>query len=372
MLREHRLDALLLTHPADLAYATDFTGEDSIGIVTARSMVLVTDSRFDEQAHRECPWLRKVLRDGKMTDALARTLGRLNARRIGFEAAFTSFATVHGLQKAMSQGATSRRRRSGRGGAARAGSAARGEIRLVPLENVLAGLRKVKDEGELAILRRAVATAEGAFLAVRRRLQPGLTENEVAARLTWEMRRRGASDASFPVIVAAGANSALPHYRPRQTPLRRSGVLLVDWGARVDGYCSDLTRTLFMGRPAGELRKVYEIVLEAQLAAIEQIRPGVSTCDVDRTARDVIERAGYGPRFGHSLGHGIGRDIHEAPGLRKNPPGEPLMPGMVVTVEPGVYLPGLGGVRIEDDVLVTPTGCEVLSTLSKRLEDNIV
>lgn len=365
VLREHGLDALLLTHPADLAWATDFTGEDSLGIVTPRTMVLVTDSRFEEQAQRECPWLRVVLREGKMADVLGRTLLKMGVGRIGFEAATTSFGLVMGLRAALAGHGVARAARS-------RPATSRRPLRFVPMENVLVGLRKVKDDVELAVLRRAVKVAEDAFLTLRPRLKPGMTENEVAATLTWEMRRRGASDASFPVIVAAGANSSLPHYRPRQVKLPRRGVLLVDWGARLDGYCSDLTRTLFIGRPAGELKRVYGVVLEAQLAAIAAIRPGVNTCDVDKAARDHIAQAGYGPRFGHGLGHGIGRDIHEAPGLRKTPPGEPLRPGMVVTVEPGVYLPGVGGVRIEDDVLVTDTGCEVLSSLGKTLDDNII
>jgi len=183
-----------------------------------------------------------------------------------------------------------------------------------------------------------------------------------------ELRSRGASNSSFPVIVAAAANSSLPHYRPGETLVQRDQPLLIDWGALVKGYCSDLTRTLMIGRVSPQMKKIYNIVLEAQMAAIDFLRPGVTTMQADKIAREVIEKAGFGKQFGHGLGHGIGRDIHELPTLRKTGVEEELRPGMIVTVEPGIYLPGEGGVRIEDDVLITHSGCEVLSSLDKSFE----
>lgn len=361
-MRALKIDVLLLTHPADLAYATDFTGEDSIGVLSARDFVLVTDFRFQEQAQIECGWLKTVLRDGKMTDALTSVLARMAPERIGFEANYTPYGTIHALGKAIAE---YRKNASGK-------AAAWKKPEFVPLENVLVGLRKVKDDHEVKILRGAVEVAEEAFLALREAVEPGQTENYLAGLLVMELRARGASDSSFPVIVAAGANSSLPHYRPREVVVRKNAPLLIDWGARYAGYCSDLTRTLLIGRVSSQIREIYKVVLDAQLAAIASLRPGVKTVEVDKVARDLIGAAGYGERFGHGLGHGIGRDIHEGPGLRKSGPGDELRPGMVVTVEPGIYLPGVGGVRIEDDVLITHSGCEVLSSLSKKLEDNVI
>ena len=236
------------------------------------------------------------------------------------------------------------------------------------MENVMVNLRKMKDDHEIDLIRKSAAVAEEAFTAIRAEIKAGLTENYLAGLLIFELRSRGASDSSFPVIVAAGANSSLPHYRPGEALVARDQPLLIDWGAIYKGYCSDLTRTLMIGRVSEKMKKIYKIVLDAQAAAIKFLRPGVTTMQADRVARDVIEKAGFGKQFGHGLGHGIGREIHELPVMRKTGGEEELRPGMVVTVEPGIYLPGEGGVRIEDDVLITHSGCEVLTTLDKTLE----
>jgi len=203
---------------------------------------------------------------------------------------------------------------------------------------------------------------------VRGEIKVGLTENHLAGLLVFELRSRGAANSSFPVIVAAAANSSLPHYRPGEALVQRDQPLLVDWGAIYKGYCSDLTRTLIVGRVSPRIKQIYKVVQEAQEAAIRFMRPGVTTMQADRVARDVIERAGFGKEFGHGLGHGIGREIHELPTMRKTGGEEELRPGMIVTVEPGIYLPGEGGVRIEDDVLITHSGCEVLSNLDRTFE----
>lgn len=341
------LNGLLLTHPPDIAYLTDFTGDDSVALVTPRQIWLVTDFRYKEQAHIEAGWLRLVIRSGQMDEALAKTLRKAAVGRVGFEAGRTTVAQLRGLQKALRQH--------------------KPPIKTVPLDGLVPNLRKIKDQHEISIIRDAVEAAERAFGAVRAKVRPGMTENYVAALLTMEMRARGASGSSFPVIVAAGPSSSLPHYRPGQTVVRNGQPLLIDWGALLGGYCSDLTRTLFVGPVSKRMREIYKVVLDAQLSAIAALRPGLTTHQADRVARDIIRKAGYGKYFGHGLGHGIGRDIHELPALRKSGVDEPLRPGMVVTVEPGIYLPGEGGVRIEDDVLITPSGCEVLSSLDKSL-----
>jgi Xaa-Pro aminopeptidase len=343
-----KLDGMLLTHPPDLAYLTNFSGDDSIGIVGEKDIYLVTDFRYQEQAEQEAGWVKATIREGKMEEAVAKTVGAAKLTRLGFEANFATVGQIDALATQIKEQKL--------------------DVELVPLENVMSNIRKVKDDHEIDLTRKAVAVAEEAFDAVRGEIEAGQTENYLAGLLVLELRSRGASNSSFPVIVAAGANSSLPHYRPGEALVQRDQPLLIDWGALMKGYCSDLTRTLMIGRVSPKMKEIYKVVLEAQLAAINFLRPGVTTIQADRVARDVIDKAGYGKQFGHGLGHGIGRDIHELPTLRKSGTEEELRPGMIVTVEPGIYLPGEGGVRIEDDVLITHSGCEVLSSLDKSFE----
>ena len=343
-----KLDGLLLTHPPDLAYLTNFTGEDSIGLVAERDIHLITDFRYEEQAGIEAAWLKLTIRDHKMEDALIKAIGAAKVKRVGFEANYATVGQIDALTRALKE--------------------AKLNVELVPLENVMANIRKVKDDHEIDLIRKSVAVAEEAFDAIRDEIKPGQTENYLAGLLVLELRSRGASNSSFPVIVAAGANSSLPHYRPGEALVQRDQPLLIDWGALVKGYASDLTRTLMVGRVSPKMKEIYKAVLAAQEAAIGFLRPGVTSMQADRVARDVIEEAGFGKQFGHGLGHGLGRDIHELPVMRKTGGEEELRPGMIVTVEPGIYLPGEGGVRIEDDVLITHSGCEVLSSLEKSFE----
>ncbi len=310
----------------------------------------MTDFRYREQAEIEAGWLKVTMRDGKMADAVSRILGEAKVKRVGFEANFTTVGQIDGLQTAMKNVKDIK------------------PPELVPLDNVMTKIRRVKDDNEIDLIRKSVGVAEEAYDAVRGGIEVGMTENDLAGEMIFELRSRGASDSSFPVIVAAGANSSLPHYRPGEALVQKDQPLLIDWGARFKGYCSDLTRTLMIGRVSDKMKHVYKVVLEAQLAAISFLRPGVTTHQADRVARDIIDKAGFKEFFGHGLGHGIGREIHELPSMNKNAVDEELRPGMVVTVEPGVYLPGEGGVRIEDDVLITHSGCEVLSSLDKTFE----
>jgi Xaa-Pro aminopeptidase len=349
-LKTLNLDALLLTLPADLAYLTNFTGDDSIGIITASSVWLVTDFRYKEQAELEAGWLKTVMREGKMSVALAETLLETKAKRIGFEANSTIFGQVHALDNAIKE------------------KSRMAKIELVPVEDLMVNIRKVKDDHEIDLIRKAVAVAEEAFTAIQSEIEVGQSENYLAGLLVSELRSRGASDSSFPVIVAAGANSSLPHYRPGDTLIQKDKPLLIDWGALFQGYCSDLTRTMMIGKTNPKIKEIYKVVLDAQMAAIAFMRPGVTTQQADRVARDIIDKAGYREQFGHGLGHGIGRQIHELPTMRRTGGEEELRPGMIITVEPGIYLPGEGGVRIEDDVLITHSGCEVLSSLEKSFE----
>jgi Xaa-Pro aminopeptidase len=353
-MKELNLDGLLLTHAPDLSYLTNFTGDDSVGLLTVKDFYLVTDFRYKEQAEIEAGWLKVTMREGKMADACARMLAEAKAKRVGFEANFTTVGQLDALQTALKE--QNKENKDAK------------PPELVPLDNVMTKIRRVKDDNEIDLIRKSVGVAEEAFEAIRGEITVGQTENYLAGQIVFELRSRGASNSSFPVIVAAGANSSLPHYRPGETLVQKDQPLLVDWGAIYKGYCSDLTRTLMIGRVSDRIKHIYKVVLEAQLAAISFLRPGVTTHQADRVARDVIDKAGFKENFGHGLGHGIGREIHEMPAMNKNTREEELRPGMVVTVEPAIYLPGEGGVRIEDDVLITHSSCEVLSNLDKTFE----
>lgn len=347
-MKELKLDALLLTHPPDLAYLTNFSGDDSVGIVTEKDIHLVTDFRYKEQAELEASWLKVHIRDNKMSEELAKAIVSTKITRIGFEANFTTVGQVNALQNELKK--------------------AKDPVELLGLENVMTNIRRVKDDHEIDLVRKSVGIAEEAFDAIRSEIKAGQTENYLAGLLVFELRSRGAQNSSFPVIVAAGPNSSLPHYRPAETLVLRDQPLLIDWGALYKGYCSDLTRTLMIGRVSSKMKQIYNVCLQAQQEAIKFMRPGVTTLQADRVARGVIEDAGFGQYFGHGLGHGIGREIHELPTLRKTGGEEEFRPGMIVTVEPGIYLPGEGGVRIEDDVLITHSGCEVLSSIDRSFE----
>jgi Xaa-Pro aminopeptidase len=350
-MKELNLDGLLLTHPPDLHYLSNFTGDDSVGLMTDKDFFLVTDFRYKEQAEIEAGWLKVTMREGKMSEAIAKTFAAAKVRRVGFEANFTTVGQVDALQQEMKNAKDLPTK-----------------VELVPLENVMVNIRKVKDDHEIDLIRKSVGVAEEAFEAIQDEIKAGQTENYLAGLLVFELRSRGASNSSFPVIVAAGANSSLPHYRPGEALVQRDQPLLFDWGALYKGYCSDLTRTLLVGRVSPRIKQIYKVAYEAQQAAIKFLRPGVTTQQADRVARDVIDAAGFKDQFGHGLGHGIGLEIHELPAMRKTGADEELRPGMIVTVEPGIYLPGEGGVRIEDDVLITHSGCEVLSSLDRTFE----
>jgi Xaa-Pro aminopeptidase len=347
---ENKLDAFLIVHPTDLAYFTDFDGEDSLGLVTDKGLTILTDFRFDEQVQIEAPWFKRIIRKGTMNEALAKSLDKAMVRRVGFEPNHLTVGAFRGIQKELAD----RKIR---------------DIKLAPVGGVTGNIRKVKDQKEIALIRQAVKIAEEAFDALRRKIVPGVTENQLTGLLDLEVRSRGGSGMGFPAIVCVGENASLCHYRPGEVPVRSGAVLLIDWGVSYKGYTSDMTRTLLVGNVTPRMREIYQIVLDAQQAAIDRIRPGVSGKDVDLAARNLIKKAGFGKYFGHSVGHGIGRLVHESPFMRstKGAVVEELRAGMVVTVEPGIYLPGEGGVRIEDDVLVTQTGHEVLSSMPRDI-----
>jgi Xaa-Pro aminopeptidase len=237
-----------------------------------------------------------------------------------------------------------------------------GSDRVLDVDDGLIQQRSVKDVTEIDSIRQAIAIQQQAFLQTRDYIRPGMTEAEIAGYLEYQARILGADEMSFPTIVAADANAALPHYLAGQAKVKEGGMLLIDWGVRYQGYCSDMTRVLALGKMPAKIREIYDVVRQAYQAGVEAIRPGASQVAVDQAARDVIQQAGFGEHFGHALGHGIGLDIHEQPRLSFRQDGE-LLANQVVTVEPGIYLQGIGGVRLENDVVVTEDGAEVLCDL---------
>jgi Xaa-Pro aminopeptidase len=343
-MNRRKVDAILVLKREDINYLADFTGEDSALVVASGSASLITDSRFDEQADRECPWLSRKLRKKSLNDAVSSEVRRRRIDRLGVDEGDITLSVYSALRKSLGTGAVRK------------------------IGSIAGRLRERKDEHEIAILDEAIDIAERAFRAMRKSLRAGQSERQAAARLEYEMQKLGASGSSFPIIAAVGANGSLPHAQPGQDVLTSSEAILFDWGAIFRSYCSDLTRVLVPRKIRSDLRRIYEVCLEAQIKGIESIKPGVKFSEADRVARNYIKKAGFGEHFGHGLGHGIGLEIHEAPTLSPRGKGV-LVAGMVVTVEPGIYIPGVGGVRIEDDVLVTEDGHRVLTTLPKDLDE---
>lgn len=348
-LRKNELDGLLVSHVANVTYLTGFTGDSSYLLVTRSNDLILSDSRYTTQLDEECPGLDRTIRGPAMNivEATVKVLKKSKLATLGVEGASMTVAAWEMLER---------------------------ELRSTSLKMTTASveeLRQIKDKEEIAAIRRAVRQAEKVFTIVRATLRGDQTEKQVADDLEYRLRQIGAKETSFPPIVAVGARAALPHAQPSQVRIDAAGMVLIDWGADEGLYKSDLTRVLVTGRIPPKLKTVYGVVLTAQRQAIEAIHPGAMCEDVDWAARRVIQKAGFGRRFGHALGHGVGLEIHEAPRIGPKQK-QRLEPGMVVTVEPGIYLPGRFGVRIEDDVLVTKDGCEVLSKVPKEFNDAMV
>jgi Xaa-Pro aminopeptidase len=343
------VEALLVLVAENRRYLSGFTGEDtqfdeSAGalIITSDQLLLATDSRYELQARREAPDYEVICYKEGLAKQLPAIVGRLNITRLGFESVRLTVQQHAKIQEELH----------------RAGNS----TRLQPVEDLVETLRMVKDETEVEKTRSALRLAESVFTACRPAVRPGTTEKELAWLMEKKMREAGAEALSFATIVAAGPNSALPHAVPGDRAIQPGEPILFDWGARLDGYCSDISRTVILGRPDSRFQKVFQTVLDAQRFAIDAIRPGAGSRAVDKIARDHIERKGYGHLFGHGLGHGTGLAIHEAP--RLSPLKEfRLEAGMVSTVEPGIYIPDWGGVRLENMIVVREDGAEVLNEL---------
>lgn len=337
------VDGILVTDPYNMRYISGFSGGEGALLLAPGENVLITDSRYTEAAEKEtCFRVLEESRSHPRTELLGRLIRERGILSLGFEDGSVSFREYGRLRDALES------------------------VRLVPAGNALDSLRAVKTEEELSLIRRAEAIGDYAFYKILEVLKPGVTELEVAAELEYQMKRAGAEGVSFETIVASGVHSSMPHAVPTEKKLAAGDFVTMDFGCRYRGYCSDMTRTVVLGKASEEQRRIYQTVLEAQRRALELISAGKTGKEVDAAARSHIEEQGYGRFFGHGLGHSLGLFIHEEPRLS---PGDDtiLLPGMVETVEPGVYVPGFGGVRIEDLVEVREDGCENYTKSPKEL-----
>ncbi len=352
-MEEMGLDSLLVSHPDNRRYLSGFTGHDAPPLDTAGfllvgrgDMCLITDGRYDIQAGRELVpelGISVVVRQGKIAPIVAEQIQKRNLKRMGFETAHLIHMWWRVIDKSLP------------------------ETELVAVQKLVEPLRLVKDEDELRILRRAIEISDKAFDTVSKRIEPGMTEKQVAWEIEKTMRDLGAEDRAFETIVAAGPNGAMAHAVPGDRPIQEGEPIVIDMGARLSGYNSDMTRTLILGEPTDKFREIYNTVLKAQLEAERKLKAGVGGIEGDAFTRDVITAAGYGDQYTHSTGHGIGLEVHEGPSLSKL--SEDTIPENAVTsVEPGIYIEGWGGVRIEDLVLFQPDSVEVLTKAEKRGE----
>ncbi len=338
-MQSENLDAFVVSSPENRRYMSGFTGTSAMLLVLLDKAYLLTDFRYITQATKQAPEFEVVDAGSDFFSSIKDLASE--ARRIGFEEDYTTYALYLKLKDAVSK------------------------AELLEKANLLTGLRSVKEPEELDKIRQAVKIADDAFAHILKFVEIGQTEEEISLELEFNMRKAGASGGSFDFIVASGWRGSMPHGVASSKTLQRGELLTMDFGAVYQGYCSDITRTFAVGEPDEKQQEIYDIVLKANKAAIAAIKPGLMGKEVDAVARQIIEEAGYGNYFGHGLGHSVGLAIHESPrfSLREE---QIIEPGMVITVEPGIYLPDWGGVRIEDMIVVTENGCEVLTQAPKE------
>jgi len=335
------IDGILITSPFNRRYISNFTGTAGVVLISADKAQFLTDFRYIEQATKQCQGFEIIKITGSIHEEVAIQAKKLGIQKLGFEEDFLTYSSFKVYDKEI-------------------------EAELVPISGVIEKLRLIKTDSELKILKVAADIADAAFKHILDFISPGKTELEVSNELEFFMRRAGATSSSFDTIVASGHRSALPHGVASDKVIEAGDIVTMDYGCYYNGYVSDITRTVAVGEPDAKLKEIYEIVLEAQLRGMAGIKPGLTGKEADAITRDYITEKGYGEYFGHSTGHGIGLEIHEGPGLSMKSD-VVLEPGMVVTCEPGIYIPGLGGVRIEDDTLITKDHNEALTHSTKEL-----
>jgi Xaa-Pro aminopeptidase len=337
----HGIDGLVITSPFNRRYISNFTGSAGVVLISADKAMFITDFRYTEQASKQCEGFEIIKFSGSIPEEVAQQAKNLGIQKLGFEEDFLTYSSFKLYEKEI-------------------------EAELVPISGVIEKLRLIKTDAEIKILKVAADIADAAFKHILDFIRPGKTELEVSNELEFFMRRAGATSSSFDTIVASGHRSALPHGVASNKVIEAGDVVTLDYGAYYNGYVSDITRTVAVGEPDAKLKEIYEIVFEAQARGMAGIKPGMTGKQADALTRDYITEKGYGEYFGHSTGHGIGLEVHEGPGLSTKSD-IILEPGMVVTCEPGIYIPGLGGVRIEDDTLITTTHNEALTHSTKEL-----
>ncbi|GIO27485.1 M24 family metallopeptidase [Ornithinibacillus bavariensis] len=340
-LQELNLDALMITSPINRRYVSGFTGTAGIVLVSLEEAIFITDFRYTEQAQEQAKGFTIVEHKQLIEEEVKEQLTRLKVKRLGFEKNQVTYATYDRYNNLL-------------------------DAELVPTSEIIEKIRLIKTPDELTILKKAAEIADAAFEHIQGFIKPGVKEIEVSNELEFFMRKQGATSSSFDIIVASGFRSAMPHGVASTKEIQAGELVTLDYGALYNGYVSDITRTVAVGEISDELRKIYDTVLEAQLRGVNGIKPGMSGIEADALTRDYITEQGYGEYFGHSTGHGIGLEVHEGPGLSFRSELK-LEPGMVVTVEPGIYIPNVGGCRIEDDIVITETGNERLTTSNKEL-----
>lgn len=340
-LAEAGLDGILLTSTYNTRYMTNFTGTSGLALISGEEAKFITDFRYTEQAGRQAAGYEIVQHKGSIIEEAAKQAEAMGIKKLGFEQDHMTYAVYMAYEKAFS-----------------------GE--LAGASGLVEKLRLIKAPSEIKILKEAAQIADAAYTHILGFIRPGLTEIEVSNELEFFMRKQGAVSSSFDIIVASGTRGALPHGVASDKVIESGDMITLDYGAYYNGYISDITRTLAVGRPSDQMAAVYDIVLEAQLRGMAGIKAGMTGREADALTRNLIEEKGYGEHFGHSTGHGIGLEVHEGPGLSMKSD-IVLEPGMAVTVEPGIYLPGIGGVRIEDDTIVTEQGNEALTHATKEL-----
>lgn len=335
------IDGLLITSGYNRRYMTGFTGSSGVVLISGENAQFITDFRYVEQAAKQCQGFEIVKHTGTIPEEVAAQAKKLGITKLGFEQEHLSYSSFKSYEKAV-------------------------EAELVPVSGAIEKLRLIKTEGEIKILKEAADIADAAFKHILDFIRPGKTELEVSNELEFFMRKAGAASSSFDIIVASGYRSALPHGVASEKIIEKGDFVTLDFGAYYKGFVSDITRTVAVGEPEAKLKEIYDIVLEAQLRGMAGIKPGMTGKEADALTRNFITEKGYGEYFGHSTGHGIGLEVHEGPALSVKSD-IILEPGMVVTVEPGIYIPGLGGVRIEDDTLITLDHNETLTHSTKEL-----
>ncbi|ROX92774.1 M24 family metallopeptidase [Enterococcus hirae] len=340
-MQEENLDSFLITSPYNLRYLTNFTGTTGLAVITLEKAFFITDFRYTEQAAAQAQGFEIIKNVGPIFEEVADLVQKEGLRELGFEETTVSFLEYSVLEEII-------------------------DAQLIPISGMIEELREIKDEEEIAIIEKACSIADLAYDHILKMIQPGMTEIEVANQLDFYMRSLGASSVSFETIVASGLRSAMPHGVASKKIIEQGDLITIDFGCYYEGYVSDMTRTFANGDPGEQLKEIYQIVLEAQLAVLEVAKPGVTGKQLDAVARDYITKHGYGEAFGHSTGHGIGLEIHEGPNVSVRAEKQ-FVPGNIITDEPGIYLPGIGGVRIEDDLLITSDGNRVLTHSPKEL-----